>query len=971
MLMSLLIVHLSGVQDAEANYYKVQNKQLRSLLRRAGISEILEFQLVAAISEETTKLLTAEAPENVLQTEKEFNSENIVDFTSGSEVAENGSSEKVGTSCRPRPGNVFCLKSSEKTEISITDDAPDATKERENSVSKKLTNVENFPMGFEVSEVIKEALKQKVIEIVHKNTVKSAHCKVIQSMTSTQDLESLVRTEPMSNASVSSKPTLTGLSLPNEVSLSHNGNEFFAVTSEPENVSNSNETSSLKTPMLINTPNVAREVSNESIERPKLGGSNLALDRRGNLCNAKSQICPEQQRKTLPSIYSLTHMAETNLESEEMDQSVRSDIQEETSMDSSLRAPTLFDIDNLISSAPVGDSPPSLDQISDVQPLPTSGSTVDRANDNSMLSNVFSISSLTDEAKHPAGMQHFKDPKSRKQQQNDDASGHLSTSGQMLHRHENDTNVKLAKHNPAQGRSSQVNSTPTKSATHSVEYLMSSSVRPGTRSTNSYTSENFYNYETNKDLFRMDPSIRPENTPSYSSNASLSQDYRKRLTGNPSTAGNSFKASYKEMETVFVGEKSTKRVKSLNSTDFKNISVTSSKGPPVGKAPEPSLPQQTNWTPYNPNQVAGPAQLPFWEENMVVMPPQRLCAFQSQTNTQQSYSGNGNLNIDNASVNQISAYNTNNIYNPTSNNVIPANDSTNIDTHRTGQNFILSSFPNQNTSDVGSETGKYALQNRASFNDTLNQTLPPATFQYNNVTPQYPLEPQMLLQPLSSSEKWSMSNRNSSFSGFKDVDFMASNNTSYFPPGFTSTSNPNVFNPFFDGYNSTQTFTDHTSESNIQYSNTYQNLSNKRNDPTPQNQSHRVDKQQPQLQNRASSDSASSFPTSHKHSSTAANQQSASSTQTNQSAAPRHLIKNFVQTKNTSHNSSTSIEKSSSATVGNQECTPLSFDPSLNSRYQGSTSWVMPPPPVDSFYTQTNNQFLLPNSDLGFSQNFL
>ena len=964
---------------------------------------------MAAMSEETTKVLAAEVSEDgrtanddveTASAEKEFNSENIVDFTSRNSVVENGSPAKKGEkSCRPRPGNVFCSKTNENDIAANSDEGVDHLIYT-TSENNEGSGVENFPVGFEVSDIIKEALKQKVIEIVHRNTVKSVSVPAATSQPmirdSAKDRESYSRIESRQNTSGTQKQS--DVSFQTDVSHSQKmipsgGNGFYVVATNDTNeqstnilVNSTSARTSSRTPIMINTPSIVTEASNET-KRPKLGTVTVPPNDRPS-CRSNSGHSTrkldqseggssEQQRKTLPSIYSLTHLCESQAQAEELDQTVRSNIQEETSMDNSLRASTLFDIDNLISSAPVGDSPPSLDQISDVQPLPSSGTSLDRNNESSaMLSNVFSISSLTDESKQPTNMPPLKDPKSsrkQQQQQNDNATSHavLPVPGQMMPRHENTANVKPLKHTSANGRSSHSNGSASKSATHSVEYLMSSAIRTG-NSNSSFSSETCYNYGNGKELpsQRNDFLIRLENTASYPLETSSSQDFRKRL---PSTANNSFRTTSQDVESVFTGEtgKSTKRAKPYtgNATEFKHSAV-SLKGPPASKAPEPHAP--ANWTPYTPNQVvAGPAQLPFWEENMVVMPPQRLCAFQSQNGEPQSYSGGVNLHIENASVNPISAYGANNMYNSQlSNDIIPANSATtNVETQRPGQNFILSPF-SQNTADPGSEAGKYALQNRTSFNNTLNQTLP-TSFQYNNVSAQYPLEPQMLLQPLSSSEKWSMSNRNSSFSGFKDVDFMASNNTSYFPSGFTGASNPNVFNPFFDGYNA-QNFNEQPSAANVQY-NTYPNLSSKsRTNSTAQ--SHRVDKQ-PQLQSRATSNNiasnnASSFPANHKLSSSTNQQQPGPSNQSSQPTGPRHLIKNFVQTKHTPtpHNNSTAVEKPS-GTMGNEES---SFDPNLNSRYQGSNSWVMPPPPpVDSFYAQTSNQFLLPNSDLAFSQNFL
>ena len=156
----------------------------------------------------------------------------------------------------------------------------------------------------------------------------------------------------------------------------------------------------------------------------------------------------------------------------------------------------------------------------------------------------------------------------------------------------------------AGSRNSQLNTSSSKSATHSLDYLMSSTVRTACSNPSLYSGTCYTNY-SNKEIpgQRTDLTIRHELSIPYSMDP-LSENLKKRAPSSFLTVNNTFKTGGKESGSVFIGE-NAKAAKTKayngNATDFKH-SVTSLKTPSTSKAPEPQV--LTNRTPYVTNQVA-------------------------------------------------------------------------------------------------------------------------------------------------------------------------------------------------------------------------------------------------------------------------------------------------------------------------------------------------------------------------------
>ena len=964
------------MQDVEASYYKSQNQQLRTLLRHAGLSELQEFQLIAALSEETAKAADInmqvnndETSEDGRQTmsngaiDKENDQTNIIlDLSTCVENSASDGQSSSSMSLRKRPGNILSL-----TKQVVSYDQNVLSPGSEFLTGGWTKNHVNANELFDVPPDIKQFLRQKMIEIVYRNS-SSIFLQLTNALTQQPKvaIPEMPSEEQNDSNKAGEKSQVLDLSTLNQIKIGGKVVRLAPVKqgsrSEeqlPRNVNALSQTVASKTKeteslQVIESETPEQELSKQSedqssaqttdnnvglkvnaspvsSQQPSFIGDKVQTSDSLNTPSVSVSSC-ENRVSQLPSIFSIAHLDDDNNKVPTLEE-IDTQLQADVSLENAIRSSTLFDIDSLIANNE--DSNPYAMNTSDSFDPRDQGES-DLLRSETVLqesvpydsSSVFSIRNLTNELyETQAQSQRYTsnvdvpvnrtgtetEPRCKPKQAVEKGRKDASVSGGKASAHSVEAMIMPARGMQHQSEANRVS--------FRGEDISDRSRAPVT-------------VKGGKELRYLVEDIQSSSLSSSSSKRKLVFETEKSISG----ARN---------DGVLGSESAVKKQKlTTNATENSHvdkIGTFSSTGNQYGSTHQTLV-------------ANGP--LPFWEENMVVMPPHGYS--NSFTSSQNTFAYPVTPQTGREAINQYNgAYYGSNYYESGNSDY----SSSSISNYRPSQSFMIPPGLSSGYSNESSEPGKYF--NTPTFSN-FNQPLG-STFNYNSSSSstQQPLEPEMLLQPLTPNEKWNTFRQSSSFSGFKDVEFMARNSAGTSSTNNTQSSSQSTFNPFLEPSSSQPFAVDPTQyQSSFQYSFPYPPPLTEK--PSQAGQSRRgVHEKQSQRESTTSgqihrsSYQSSSVTTKSGSDARRGNVANSASNSSQSSSAPRHLIKNFVQSKQ-----KTLTEPSSDRREGIQTSkTASGIQPHPPSSNANQFSWNSPS--MEPFSISSSN-FLFSNTELPF-----
>ena len=982
-----------AIQNVEVSYYKTQNQQLRSLLRHAGLSDIQEFQLIAALSEQTAKNTesqvaisqTDDTPDSQVQktADEVFKGgeQLVVDLT-----VDQSDEAAVKKDNKARPGNVISLSKLNNEATSSHNE--ETCKTQDCDRGWKQSEVESCEV-FNVSDDIKQFIRRKMIEIVYKNS-SNVFVQLTNALVDSSTSEKSVARKGHFSSQSSQTPLALDLSTLSQIKIGGKTVRLVPVISSSSTLAGlekeGNRSKSTENTLASRTDGesvlektnkatqaVSSEASDESVPTSEpvsmsLVSSNDKEPLKTSRIESGNELLKDlvpslsdhrNERRVLPSIFSLARIEDDNKKVPSIDE-IGTQLQADANLDQAIRSSTLFDIDSLIANH---------DDFSN--PYPINSATFDSSNTTlnehlinsgcpqelmtASSSSNFSIRNLTSEISTEISMN----------QRYQSTQNNFSTRNDF----DGSDSYRIKKINSAGNVSA------SKASSHTVEALImpsGSSIpnHPRSQNTGTYLAQNRKDVP---DLNRNLSNARGKELRCLEVNpphASEFSNVKRKITfenENHNSLDRTKRTLQENHENNEIGSQNwfspiskKQKTSSNRASQPAGAAVSADKNDSSFAYLPPQYPTQQAFV--------TPAPLPFWEENMVVMPPQGYG--NSFASTGGSFVYPVVTQPCRESITQYQGpYYVNSCYAYDSSSADYS--STGISDYRPSQGFVipppaLAAPSYVNTANELADPGKY-------FSNFCQPIAP--SFQYSTNSgnfQQQPLEPEVLLQPLTPAEKTNTFRQSSSFSGFKDVEFMARNSSN------NISSNSNVaasgpggsvtFNPFLEGSNA-QTFTVEAMQhpSSFQHSFPYQV-------PSEKSDSNSSRREANEKQTRSNSN-PTAMPTqkrSYPSSSRIEGMQQRVTQAGNELStnAPRHLIKNFVyqtsQQKNHPQEPRIEMNNKNWNKKSLENRTDQSTRASTNVQSNSNNSqfnWSSPS--VEPFSVSSSN-FLFSNSELPF-----